>query len=559
MPDTTSIASVPPITSGASSSNSNCPRCGVGLKNLPTDADAKCPTCGLDLFFTQSTDDTAAFSGWLPRKIGPFDISAFVAEGETGIVLRAAHREKQTPSAITLLRLNSDAREQFLAQVETLKKLKHPNVLTPLDQGEEQEMLWLAVDWFEGQSLATRIAKANEKDEQIDLVEIQETMQRVRDGLEYLHTNGVVHRELKPANVLVGRDRAVKIVAIGITNSSGGAYVAPEQLEGKPTSTSSDVYCLGLIWYEMLTGKPRTAPAQPPVQVRPETPTAWNNAITKCFVPIAPNRIRLNNLKSILSERPRATGRRKSTPARTTPKQTKQANPATPPKPATAGSGLWKLAAALGAIWLVVFGIWRGRALLHHSHEQTQAAKTAPATAPTEQPVAQSTQQPTVDEKPAPEAKAPVAAKPEANAKTALKDLSIDDVLAKAKAEDVEAMAELGQRYQHGTSGARQNSELALKWWRAAATRGHFPAMLLLANAQRDVAENESLESSEREPAAREANLWYTKLTSTTGVALPQYLAALMAGKELQKHFPPTVFTAETTADTRDTTGDNER
>src|SRR5437016_12012449 len=64
--------------------------------------------------------------------------------------------------------------QQFLSEIEKLKKLKHPNVVTPLDHGEDQDMLWLAIDWIEGLSLATRIASANEKDEPIGLVERSE-------------------------------------------------------------------------------------------------------------------------------------------------------------------------------------------------------------------------------------------------------------------------------------------------------------------------------------------------------------------------------------------------
>ena len=81
---------------------------------------------------------------------------------------------------------------------------------------------------------------------------------------------------------------------------------------------------------------------------------------------------------------------------------------------------------------------------------------------------------------------------------------------------------------------------------RAAATRGHFPAMLALANAQRDLAEDESLADPERAAAAREADLWYTKLKSTTGVPTPNYLAALLGARELRKHFGPEIFTADT-------------
>ena len=555
MPDTTTITSAPPIT---------CSRCRKNLASLQTDGDATCPECGLEVFFTQPTADHPAstFRGWLPRKLGPYDINGFVAEGDTGIVLRATHREKQSAAAITLLRDNANAewRQRFESEVETLKKLKHPNVLSPLDHGQEREMLWLAIEWVEGQSLATRIAKANENDEAIGLIEVQETMQRIRDGLEYLHTNGLLHRDLKPANVLIGRDGSVKIVHIG-AGTGGGAYVAPELLDFKPASTSSDVYCFGLVWYEMLTGKPRAESPQTPSQVRPETPLVWNNAILKCFLPIPANRIRLNNLKSILSERP----------AGATVKRNKSKTKAAKAAGAPSGTpGLVKFAVCLGAMWLAVWGVWRGRPMIQRAWESMHAAKpaqtpvreaqqapknVAPAIADTK-PAIEATPtanaSPKVDVKPQVDEKPIVDAKPQSDAKSTIdvKDMSYADLLAKAKTEDAAAMTELGQRYQHGTGEARLDPEMARKWLRAAATRGHFPAMLALANAQRDLAEDESLADPDRAAAAREADLWYTKLKSATGVPTPNYLAALLGARELHKHFGPEIFTADTSETT---------
>jgi TPR repeat protein len=139
------------------------------------------------------------------------------------------------------------------------------------------------------------------------------------------------------------------------------------------------------------------------------------------------------------------------------------------------------------------------------------------------------------------------APKTDTNPKTDVKDMSYADLLAKAKAEDLAAMTELGQRYQRGTGETRVDPAMGRKWLRAAATRGHFPAMLALANAERDLAEDESLADPDRANAAREADLWYGKLKSTVGVPTPNYLAALLGARELHKHFGPEIFTADTT------------
>ena len=116
----------------------------------------------------------------------------------------------------------------------------------------------------------------------------------------------------------------------------------------------------------MLTGKPRAESPQTPAQVRTETPLVWNNAILKCFLPIPANRIRLNNLKSILSERP----------AGATVKRNKSKRKA--PKPAGAPSGtpgLVKFAVCLGAMWLAVWGVWRERPMIQRAWESMHAAK----------------------------------------------------------------------------------------------------------------------------------------------------------------------------------------
>ena len=304
-----------------------CPRCRSALVDLPTGSDNKCPNCGLEVFYheqaaAEAGGGGAGFRGWLPRQVGPYRIRAFVAQGGMGVVLRGRQDDKDHFAAIKLLRVDSNPawRERFQVEVATLKRLKHPNVVALLDHGEDQKLLWLAVEWIDGQSLATRIEKANEKKEAIAIEEIRETIRQMRDGVEYLHLAGVIHRDLKPANVLIARDGAVKIVDVGIARAVGGAaqntatqtgtllgtqfYMAPEVLDGNVATAKSDIYGIGLIWYEFLTGKARAQSPRPPQSLRKDTPAGWNGAILKCLAPEPAGRPSLTDLKAVLDRKP---------------------------------------------------------------------------------------------------------------------------------------------------------------------------------------------------------------------------------------------------------------
>lgn len=291
-----------------------CPRCHEMIATLPHDA-KNCPKCNLELQYHQPQKPAGdvplspaeAFEGWLPRDIGPYRIRAFVAQGGMGIVLRGLHREKDLPAAIKLLRFAPDSdpswKRRFDAEIETLKTLKHPNVVRLQDHGRDGHMLWLAMDWIDGQPLSKWILSARAANQPIALNWIRDVLVQVVRGLIYVHEKGIIHRDLKPSNILLAQDDLVKMVDFGIARQGGDgsqavqvtqltatgvvagteSYMSPEQAEGRALTPASDIYSLGVIWYELLTGHRPVGVYVPPSRQRPDCPPAWDHIIGACL------------------------------------------------------------------------------------------------------------------------------------------------------------------------------------------------------------------------------------------------------------------------------------
>ncbi len=157
----------------------------------------------------------------------------------------------------------------FLAERRILARLEHPNIARLLDAGlTPGGHPYLAMEWVDGESL-TRFCDAN----RLDLRARLDLLARVCDAVEYAHQRLVVHRDLKPSNVMVTRDGTPKLLDFGIakvleeeagdgspTHTVGRfmtpQYASPEQIRGEPIGTSTDVYSLGVLLYELLAGRP---------------------------------------------------------------------------------------------------------------------------------------------------------------------------------------------------------------------------------------------------------------------------------------------------------------
>jgi len=295
-----------------------CPRCHETIADLSHDS-GHCPKCNLEIHYFQSHADQSPadnsstqfrpsgdFQGWLPREVGPYRIRAFVAQGGMGIVLRGLHAQLDLPAAVKLLKVDSDQdptwKQRFVAEIDTLKTLKHPNVVRLQNHGHDDRLLWLAMDWIDGQSLSQVAAKLRGEGKDVPIEDIKTTIQQVVAGLEYLHAKQIVHRDLKPSNVLIAQDGLVKLVDFGIARSAASgqtalttqlthtgmvagteSYMSPEQSEGQQIGPASDIYSLGVMWYEMVTGRRPMGAFMAPNLIRKDCPPSWNSIIAQCL------------------------------------------------------------------------------------------------------------------------------------------------------------------------------------------------------------------------------------------------------------------------------------
>jgi tetratricopeptide (TPR) repeat protein len=200
-----------------------------------------------------------------------YDIQAVLGFGGMGVVFRARQRQLNRFVALKMIRAGIDARpgdrERFLVEAEAVARLHHANILQIYDFGEVAGLPFVALELLEGGRLADRLAGTPQPARQA--AELMVTLAR---AIHAAHQAGIVHRDLKPSNVLFDRDGTPKIVDFGLAKRleqedgqtlSGQivgtpSYMAPEQAQGriKEVGPAADVYALGAILYELLTGRP---------------------------------------------------------------------------------------------------------------------------------------------------------------------------------------------------------------------------------------------------------------------------------------------------------------
>ena len=200
-----------------------------------------------------------------------YEILSLLGVGGMGSVYRARDRELDDVVALKVLRRELVNAPEMLArfrlEVKLARRVTHPNVARTFDIGEHQGEKFLTMELVDGESLAGSLARARV----MTLARVVELAMPICAGLGAAHAAGVVHRDLKPDNVLLGHDGAVKLTDFGIARAlaiAGGpqrtlgiplgtpAYMAPEQVEGSShVDARADIYALGAMLYELLTGE----------------------------------------------------------------------------------------------------------------------------------------------------------------------------------------------------------------------------------------------------------------------------------------------------------------
>ena len=204
----------------------------------------------------------------LGDRIGPYKLGELLGEGAVGIVVKAVRDPDGTPVALKVLRPELAPHELFVRrfahEVRVAQAVRHPNLVPVLDAGVADGQRYLAARLVAGQSLAARLRTEG-------ALTVGETVRVAMDigaGLTALHRCALVHRDVKPSNVLLEEDRALltdfglaKGAALTVLTKPGllvgtPQYLAPELLDSGEAASASDVYALGCVVFECLTGRP---------------------------------------------------------------------------------------------------------------------------------------------------------------------------------------------------------------------------------------------------------------------------------------------------------------
>ncbi len=199
-----------------------------------------------------------------------YEIIHTLGQGGMGVVYLARQKRLDRHVAIKsispYLAQEPEVRERFAAEASVLARLAHPHIVTLYDYIEEPDALYLVMEYVEGKSLSD-LLKAGP----LPLESIRKYMAQVLEAFEYAHAKGVIHRDIKPSNVMITPEGQVKILDFGVakiltadhsqtrTGMRLGTlmYMSPEQVKGeKVLDRRSDIYSLGVVLYEMLTGQP---------------------------------------------------------------------------------------------------------------------------------------------------------------------------------------------------------------------------------------------------------------------------------------------------------------
>ena len=198
-----------------------------------------------------------------------YEILEILGEGGMAFVYKARDTQLERFVAIKTLKPNYVNQETFVErfkrEAKTADNLNHPNIVQIFDWGIEDEP-YFVMEYIEGNTLTSIIAK----NRTISLSDILFIGAQVSDGLHAAHQKGLVHRDIKPGNIMITPDGKVKVTDFGIVSLQNeesditktgsilgtASYISPEQAQGKPVSIESDLYSLGTVLYELIAGKP---------------------------------------------------------------------------------------------------------------------------------------------------------------------------------------------------------------------------------------------------------------------------------------------------------------
>ena len=211
-------------------------------------------------------------NGNLPSTLGRYKVLKELGRGAMGVVYLGKDPTIQRFVAIKTMRLDEiddvdklqEVKKRFFREAESTGRLSHPNIVTIYDAGEEHDLGYIAMEVLEGTTLKQWARKPN----LMPFDKLLPTLATVAEALDYAHQQGIVHRDIKPANIMMTKDQVVKVMDFGIAKMASSSktqtdivlgtptYMSPEQIAGKKVDGRSDIFSLGVVMFELLTGRP---------------------------------------------------------------------------------------------------------------------------------------------------------------------------------------------------------------------------------------------------------------------------------------------------------------
>ena len=199
-------------------------------------------------------------------KLGQYEVQDFIGQGAMGLVYRAYHVQLQRTGAVKVLQgiaPDPDSTARFRHEAQAIAQMRHPNIVNVYDFGEHDGVPYMIIEYVPSGSLATRLGNGP-----LDNATALKYLRGIAAGLDHAHGLGIVHRDVKPANVLLEKDDTPVLADFGLAKLLQGsslksmtgvttgtpAYMAPEQVTGSKVGPAADRYALATIAYEMLTG-----------------------------------------------------------------------------------------------------------------------------------------------------------------------------------------------------------------------------------------------------------------------------------------------------------------
>lgn len=203
------------------------------------------------------------------KKVGNrYEILALIGGGGMSLVYQAKDIYLNRIVAVKVLREQFTSDNEFVRrfrrEAQAVASLSHPNIVSIYDVGQEQDIHYLVMEYIKGKTLKELITERAP----LPLPEVIDIIKQICDALEHAHENSIVHRDIKPHNIIITRGGRVKVTDFGIARAISTAtvthtrgiigsvhYFSPEQAKGEVTGEKSDIYSLGIVLYEMVTGK----------------------------------------------------------------------------------------------------------------------------------------------------------------------------------------------------------------------------------------------------------------------------------------------------------------